>query len=96
MPFCQIGWHNKFNNRVDKTHPNVWHLFECLQREELAFRQQLGKINCGMEKKSNNTSCTTRTEIDTLTERYEQNQISLSEFINGLSVLVARNSATAR
>ncbi|CAF3710819.1 unnamed protein product [Rotaria socialis] len=40
------GWHNKFNNRVDKNHPNVWRLFECLQREELSFRQQLGKVNC--------------------------------------------------
>jgi hypothetical protein len=93
---CYTGWHNKFNNRVDKTHPNVWRLFECLQREKLSFRQKLGKINCGMEKKSNDTGCIIRTEIKTLTERHEQKQISLLEFIHGLSLLVARNSETVR
>jgi hypothetical protein len=94
--FCHIGWHNKFNNRLDKTHPNVWRLFECLQRQELLFRQQLGKINCGMEKKKNDTGCLTRIEIATLTERHEQKQITLLEFIHGLSTLVAQNSATVR
>ncbi len=57
--FCHIGWHNKFNNRVDKHHPNVWLLSECLQREELSFRQQLGKLKCGFQKNSDKKPCTT-------------------------------------
>jgi hypothetical protein len=92
--FCHIGWHNKFNNRVDKHHPNMWHLFECLKREELSFRQQLGKINSGMQKKSNNTTCITQTQVDTLTQRHGQKEIGLMEFIHGLSTLVAKNSKT--
>ncbi|CAF1023652.1 unnamed protein product [Rotaria sordida] len=91
--FSHTGWHNKFNNRVDKTHPNIWRLFECLQREELSFRQQLGKINCGMQKKTNDTCCSIRTQIVTLTKRHEQKQITLLEFIHGLSMIVAQNSA---
>ncbi|CAF4567337.1 unnamed protein product, partial [Rotaria sp. Silwood2] len=92
--FSHIGWHNKFNNRVDKTHPNIWRLFECLQREELSFRQQLGKINCGMQKKTNGTCCSIRTQIAILTKRHEQKQITLLEFIHGLSMIVAQNSTT--
>jgi hypothetical protein len=56
----------------------------------------LGKINCGLQKKHNNASCCIRTQIQTLTERHEQKQITLLEFIHGLSVLVAQNSATVR
>ena len=73
--FCHIGWHNKFNNRVDKTHSNVWRLFGFLQREELSFRQQLGKINCAMKKKKNDTGCFIRIQIATLTERHEENKL---------------------
>jgi hypothetical protein len=94
---CSVtGWHNKFYNRVEKTHPNVWELFECFQREELAFRQQVEKINCRMEKKSNETGCLIQNRIKTLTERHEQKLISLLEFINGSSVVMARNPATVR
>ena len=63
-----LGWHNKFNHRVKKHHPNVWHLLKCLQREELSFRQQLGKLNSGGQKKPSKP-CTTRSKIDVLTDR---------------------------
>ena len=76
-------------------HPNVWRLFGCLQREELSFRQQLGKINCAMKKKKNDTGCFIRTQIATLTERHEKKQITLLEFINGLSMIVAQKSTIA-
>ncbi|CAF4818552.1 unnamed protein product, partial [Rotaria magnacalcarata] len=89
------GWHNKFSNRVDKTHPNVWRLFGCLQLEELSFRQQLGKVNCAMQKKKNDTGCFIRTQITTLTERHEKKEITLLEFIHGLSMIVAQNSTIA-
>ncbi|CAF4431310.1 unnamed protein product [Rotaria sp. Silwood2] len=91
----EFRWHNKFNNHVGKTHPNVWRLFGCLQREELSFRQQLGKINCAMKKKKNDTGCFIRTQIATLTERHEKKQITLLEFINGLSMIVAQKSTIA-
>ena len=47
-----------------------------------------------MEKKTNDVACSIRTEIDTLTERHAQKQITLLEFIHGLSMLIAANSAT--
>ncbi|CAF1584841.1 unnamed protein product [Rotaria magnacalcarata] len=85
-------WDNKFNNRVEKHHPNVWHLFQCLQRQELSFRQKLGKANSGQQLGSSNRKCTIRTQVDILKERYEQEHIDLIEFLYGLSTLVAKNS----
>ncbi|CAF5224096.1 unnamed protein product, partial [Rotaria magnacalcarata] len=70
-------WHSKFNNRVEKHHPNVWHLFQCLQRQELSFRQKLGKANSGQQLGSSNRKCTIRTQVDILKERYEQEHIDL-------------------
>ncbi|CAF4508550.1 unnamed protein product, partial [Rotaria sp. Silwood2] len=85
-------WHNKFNNRVEKHHPNVWHLFKCLQREELSFHQQLSKVNSGFQIGSSRRTCSIRAQIDVLNERHEQKQINLIDFLYGLSTLVAKNS----
>ncbi|CAF1349619.1 unnamed protein product [Rotaria sordida] len=85
-------WHNRFNNRVEKHHPNMWHFLECLKREELLFRQQLGKLNAGIPKKTSSNVCISQKQIDTLTERYEQEQITLIDFLYGLSTLVAKRS----
>ncbi|CAF3605993.1 unnamed protein product [Rotaria sp. Silwood1] len=35
------GWHNRFNHRVDKVHPNIWHFIDVLKKEEVHFQQQL-------------------------------------------------------
>ena len=64
------------------------------QQVQPSSRQELGQLSCGMEKKTNDVACSIRTEIDTLTERHAQKQISLLEFIHGLSMLIAVNSAT--
>jgi hypothetical protein len=83
------GWHNKFNHRVEKHHPNVWHLFECLKQEEVSFRQQLGKINSGQKKKPVDKSFTIEIQIETLTDRHRDKEIGLMELLQGLSTLVA-------
>ena len=90
--FHSSDWHNKFNHRVDKHHPNVWHSFECLKREELSFRQQLRKLNSGIERKPNAKSCKPRIQTETLTKCYNQEDIDLMEFLHGLSTVIAKNS----
>ncbi|CAF1474881.1 unnamed protein product [Rotaria sordida] len=88
------GWHNKFNNRGQKHHPNIWHLIECLQREELSFRHKLGRLKCGFQKKSDDKSCTTRQQIQKMAKNYEEEESTLMEFLHGLSTLIAKNSKT--
>ncbi len=45
-------------------------------------------------KKSKDIRCIIRTEIETLTERHALKEITLLEFIHGLSVIIAGHSAT--
>jgi hypothetical protein len=42
--FLQLGWNRWFNRLVTKYHPNVWHFFDCLKKEEVCVRQQMQKI----------------------------------------------------
>jgi hypothetical protein len=49
--FLLIGWHNRFNRRVNKTHPNVWHFISTLKQEEVYFRQQIVHMKSGKGKK---------------------------------------------
>jgi len=39
--FLQLGWNHRFNRLVAKCHPNVWHFFDCLKKEEVCVRQQM-------------------------------------------------------
>ena len=48
-----------------------------------------------MKKKTNNVVRRIRIQIETLTERHKQKQITLLEFIHGLSIIIAQKSATA-
>jgi hypothetical protein len=63
----------------------------CLKAyKELSFRHQLAKMSSGVEKKSSTQTCTIRAQTETLTERHEQKQIDLTEFLQGLSSLVSK------
>jgi hypothetical protein len=46
-----LGRNHRFNRRVAKYHPNVWHIFDCFQQEEVLFRQEVVKMLTGVEKK---------------------------------------------
>ena len=48
-----------------------------------------------MKKKTNNVVRRILIQIETLTERHKQKQITLLEFIHGLSIIIAQKSATA-
>ncbi len=48
----------------------------------------------GMQEKSNNKDCITRTQVETLTQCHEGKEIDMMEFIHGLSFVVAKNSKT--
>ena len=52
----------------------------------------MGKLHSGIQKKASQRAYTMRSQMQTLTERYEQKEIDLTEFIHGLSILFAKNS----
>lgn len=83
-----LGWNHRFNRLVAKYHSNIWHLFECLKREEVAVRQQMLKILTGVQKKKNKAVAMLQQRISTLQSQFDENNISLAELLEGLSLLV--------
>ncbi|CAF0873328.1 unnamed protein product [Didymodactylos carnosus] len=86
------GWHNRFNIRVNKHHPNIWHFINCLKQEEVYFRHQVIQIRAGAtgRQKTKKTNCVQR-RIDTLGDRHENDEITLEEYLEGLSFVVAKD-----
>ncbi|CAF4340540.1 unnamed protein product [Rotaria socialis] len=42
------GWHNRFNKRINKTHPNFWHFISKLKQEEITMSdmtKDTGEVN---------------------------------------------------
>ena len=71
-----------------KYHPNIWHFFDCLKTEEVVVRQELLKSLMGGKKKKNKSTLALQSRIQTLGSQFDQNKINLSEFLEGLSLLI--------
>ncbi|CAF3904242.1 unnamed protein product [Adineta steineri] len=82
------GWNHRFNRLVAKFHPNIWHLFDCLKKEEVLVRQQILKMIMGKNKTKCKKSAQLQQQISSLRSRFEENQISLDELLEGLSLLI--------
>ncbi|CAF0790236.1 unnamed protein product [Adineta steineri] len=82
------GWNHHFNRLVAKYHPNVWTLFEALQKEEVAVRQQILKMIMGEKKIKNKKTIELQEKISSSRSLFYQNQITLPELLTGLSLLV--------
>ncbi len=86
--FYLSGWNHRFNRLVAKHHPNVWHLFDCLKKEEVAVRQRILKVMIGSKKKINKKAVALQEQINSLKLDFNQNKINLDDFLEGLSLLV--------
>ena len=86
-----VGFHNRLNQRVQRSHPNIWSFIKCLQGEEAQFRHMLLQINAGAKGRSKTTSTNAiQQSITTLSERYINNEIDLHELLDGLSLAVVK------
>ena len=89
--FFSIGWNHRFNRLVDKYHPNIWHLVECLNREAVCVRQQMLKMTMGQRKKRSSKTIGTQEKIDTLESRLAEKKINVDDFLVGISLIIAMN-----
>ena len=88
-----VGFHNRLNQRIQRSHPNIWSFIKCLQGEEARFRHMLLQINAGVKGRSKTASTSAMQQrIDALNERYINNEIDLHELLDGLSLTVAKQS----
>ena len=74
---------------MDKFHPNVWHLIECLKKEEVCVRQQMLKIMMGGKKNINKKTVSLQQRIHSLNSQFKEKQINIDDLLRGLSLLVA-------
>lgn len=86
-----LGWHNRFANRIDKKHPNIWHFIHVLQQEEVQFNQLAQHVKMGKKKLIYNKTLYMQECLDNLTDQYEKKQITLTKYMEGLSLIVAKS-----
>ncbi|UJR18890.1 hypothetical protein I4U23_022018 [Adineta vaga] len=85
------GWNHKFNRLVSKFNPNVWHLFDCLKKEEVLVRQLFLKMITGQKKNRCQKVLLRQERISSLQVKFNQGQINLDELIEGLSLMIGAN-----
>ncbi len=86
-----IGFHNRLNHRIEKSHSNIWSFIKTLQGEESRFRHMLIQMNAGAKGRPKTAATNAiQQRIDTLNERYSNNEIDLQLYLDGLSTVVAR------
>lgn len=86
--FSQLGWNHRFNRLVSNCHPNIWHLIDCLKREETAVRQRILKAMTGVSIKKDKHTQAIQQRINSLHSSFATKKISLNDLIEGLSLLI--------
>ncbi|CAF1000521.1 unnamed protein product [Rotaria sordida] len=92
---CQIklfvGFHNRLNHRIERSHPNIWSFIKCLQGEESRFRHMRIQLNAAAQGRPKTAATTAiQQRIDTLNERYLNNEIILQVLLDGLSTVMVK------
>jgi hypothetical protein len=77
-------WHTRFNTRVNKSHPNVWHFIGTLKKEEVIFRQQLLHVKSDSSKKKKERVYFLQEKLNTLASRFEESEMNVQEYLQGL------------
>ncbi|CAF4225036.1 unnamed protein product, partial [Rotaria sordida] len=75
------GWHNRFNRRINKTHPNVWHFISTLKQEEVYFRQQILHMKSGKNKNRSKKVCAMQDRLNALSSRFDNQEIDVEEYL---------------
>ena len=88
-----VGFRNHLNQRIQRSHPDIWSFIKCLQGEEARFKHMSLQINASVKSQSKKASTSAiQQRTNTLNERYINNKIDLRELLDGLSVTVTKQS----
>ena len=92
-----IGFHNRLNSRLSKSHPNVWTFIQCIQGEEHRFNHLMIQMKAGLSArpKTNRTQAIQQ-RVNTLYSRYANGDISATDLLDGLSFVVAKNISSKK
>lgn len=80
------GWHNRFQNLVDKHRPNIWRLLDCILQEQNATEIMKQQILAGQVVTSRNTRYKKiHLRLKRLLRRYRRGNLTLTNYITGVS-----------
>ena len=69
----------------------MWHSIGTLKKEEVIFRQQLLHAKSGSSKKTKEKVFFLQEKLNTLANRFEESEMNVQEYLQGLSLLVAKD-----
>ncbi|CAF0766253.1 unnamed protein product [Adineta steineri] len=85
------GFHNRLNRRIERAHSNIWSFVRCLLAEESRFQHMYVQINIGAQPRvKSKLADTIQKRINTLKERYNNQQIDAEQLLSSLALLVAK------
>ena len=88
-----VGYHNRRNHRLQRSHPNLWSFIKCLQGEEARFRRTLLQINAGAQSRSKTPmTCAIQQRTNTLNNRCANKEIDPNELLDDLSLTDAKQN----
>jgi len=85
-----LGYNNRFNRRLQKTHPNIWVFIDSIRKEVHTIHDLIQQINSGMAPRTKRSQ--TRTAEQRMKElyyRFNQNKITVYDLLRSLSFYVA-------
>ena len=80
------GWHKRLKSLVGKAHPNIYEFVEVIKKEQTATEILIAQLGAGatVPKRSSKTIVTDK-KIKELRDRFDQNDISVEEYLHGVS-----------
>ncbi|CAF3313773.1 unnamed protein product [Rotaria socialis] len=86
-----LAFHSRFNRRVLVHHPNIWSFIKFLQGEESRFYHMNIQFSAGLDARAKQArTMAIQRHIDCLDRRYYDGVINVMEYLNGLSLTVAK------
>ena len=85
-----LGYYHRFKRRLHKTHPNIWSFIDSIRREVHIVHNLIFQIDCRMQPREKRTqSKTVERRIKELYNRCDNNEISIDQILQKLSLYVA-------
>ncbi|CAF4000286.1 unnamed protein product [Rotaria sordida] len=85
------AFHSRFNRRVQIHHPNIWSFIKFLQAEESRFHHMYIQFSSGLSTRTQKVkTIAIQHRIENLTERYNDGLIHVMEYLDGLSLVIAK------
>jgi hypothetical protein len=88
-----LGYNNRFDNRLDKCHPNIWFFIDAIRKEVDTVHSLIIQINSGMGPRTKRLQTRiAQDRTDELYDRFNNNTITVQQLLEELSFLFQMNN----